>query len=28
VQILKPEEQTAPRVSYVANEKLEVLYDK
>ena len=28
VQILKPEERTAPRVAYVANEKLEVLYDK
>ena len=28
IQILKPEEGTAPRVYYVANEKLEVLYDK
>lgn len=28
VQTLKPEEKTSPRVYYVANEKLEVLYDK
>ena len=28
IQILKPEKGTAPRVYYVANEKLEVLYDK
>ncbi len=28
LQILKPEAGTAPRVYYVANEKLEVLYDK
>jgi tetrathionate reductase subunit B len=28
LQTLKPEKETAPRVYYIANEKLEVLYDK